>query len=48
VLALAGGAPVEKGAGYWTVLAVGLVATLAVTTVVARIARRALREATGE
>jgi len=48
VLALAGGAPVEKGAGYWTVLAIGLVATVAVTTVVTRIARRALREATGE
>ena len=48
VLALAGGAPVEKGAGYWTVLAIGLVATIAVTTVVTRIARRALREATGE
>lgn len=48
VLALAGGAPVEKGAGYWTVLAIGLVATVAVTTVVTRVARRALREATGE
>ena len=48
VLALAGGAPVEKDAGYWTVLAIGLVATVAVTTVVTRIARRALREATGE
>jgi uncharacterized membrane protein YdjX (TVP38/TMEM64 family) len=48
VIALAGGAPVEKGAGYWTVLAIGLVATVAVTTVVTRIARRALREATGE
>jgi uncharacterized membrane protein YdjX (TVP38/TMEM64 family) len=48
VLALAGGAPVEKGAGYWTVLAIGLIATVAVTTVVTRIARRALREATGE
>jgi len=30
------------------VLGLGLVATLAVTTIVARIARRALREATGE
>jgi uncharacterized membrane protein YdjX (TVP38/TMEM64 family) len=48
VLALAGGVPVEKGAAYWTVLAVGLVATIGVTTAVTRIARRALREATGE
>ena len=48
VAALAGGAAVEKGAGYWTVLAVGLVATVVVTTIVTRTARRALGEATGE
>ncbi len=48
VAALAGGAAVEKDAGYYAVLALGLVATLAVTTLVTRIARRALREATGE
>jgi hypothetical protein len=39
---------VEKGAGYYAVLVLGLLATIAVTTVVTRIARRALREATGE
>ena len=47
VAALAGGVRVAKGPGYWTVLALGLAATLAVTTVVTRTARRALREATG-
>ena len=39
---------VEKGAGYYAVLVLGLLASIAVTTVVTRIARRALREATGE
>ena len=48
VSALAGGAAVEKGAGYYAVLVLGLAATVAVTTVVTRTARRALREATGE
>jgi uncharacterized membrane protein YdjX (TVP38/TMEM64 family) len=49
VAALAGGgARVEKGAGYYAVLLLGLVATVAVTTVVTRTARRALKEATGE
>jgi uncharacterized membrane protein YdjX (TVP38/TMEM64 family) len=47
VAALAGGAAVEKGAGYWAVLALGLVATVVVTTIVTRTARRALRDATG-
>ncbi|HYC32150.1 MAG TPA: TVP38/TMEM64 family protein [Gemmatimonadales bacterium] len=47
VTRLAGGAPMGRGAGYWTVLAVGLVATIAVTAMVTRIARRALDEATG-
>lgn len=47
VAALAGGAAPEKGAGYYAVLVLGLVATIAVTTVVTRTARRALREATG-
>jgi uncharacterized membrane protein YdjX (TVP38/TMEM64 family) len=46
VATLAGGAPVERGAGYYAVLGLGLVATLLVTTIVTRIARRALREAT--
>ena len=46
VATLAAGAPVPRGAGYWTVLALGLAATVAVTTVVTRAAGRALREAT--
>jgi len=46
VASLAGGAPVERGAAYYAVLGLGLVATLLVTTIVARTARRALREAT--
>ena len=37
-----------RGPGDWALLALGLVATIAVTTIVTRIARRALREATGE
>ena len=48
VAALAGGAAVEKGAGYYAVLVLGLVATVAVTALVTRTARRALAEATGE
>jgi uncharacterized membrane protein YdjX (TVP38/TMEM64 family) len=47
VAALAGGAAVkDKGAAYYGVLALGLVATIAVTAVVTRIARQALAEAT--
>jgi uncharacterized membrane protein YdjX (TVP38/TMEM64 family) len=42
VAALAAGAKVEKGAAYWATLALGLLATLAVTAYVTRIARRAL------
>jgi uncharacterized membrane protein YdjX (TVP38/TMEM64 family) len=48
VAALAGGAGAQKDARYYTVLGIGLVATVIVTTLVTRIARRALREATGE
>lgn len=48
VAALAAGTETGRGAGYWTVLIVGLVATLAVTTIVTRIARKSLRQATGE
>ena len=44
VAALAGGAAVEKGSGYYAVLALGLVATIAVTAVVTRTARKALAE----
>jgi uncharacterized membrane protein YdjX (TVP38/TMEM64 family) len=43
-LAAGGGVAAERGAGYWAVLGLGLAATLAVTTVVTRAARRALRE----
>jgi uncharacterized membrane protein YdjX (TVP38/TMEM64 family) len=43
VVALAGGAAVEKGAGYYTVLAIGLLATVVVTALVTRTARKALR-----
>jgi uncharacterized membrane protein YdjX (TVP38/TMEM64 family) len=47
VASLAGGAAPERGAEYWLVLGLGLAATIAVTAVVTRIARRALREAAG-
>ncbi len=40
--AVAGGAEVEKGAGYWVILTAGLIATLVVTTLVTRIASRSL------
>ena len=48
VAALAGEPAVARGWGYYSVLALGLVATLAVTMVVTRSAKRALAEATGE
>jgi len=48
LLAAGGGAQAERGAGYWVVMGVGLLATILVTTVVTRTARRALSEATGE
>lgn len=46
VAAAAGGAPVERGASYYAVLGLGLVATIAVSTIVARTARTALARAT--
>ena len=46
VAALAGGTSVPKGLGYYAVLALGLLATVVVTTLVTRLARKALREAT--
>jgi len=46
VAAVAGGAAVERGPGYYGVIVVGLVATAVVTLFVTRIARRALDEAT--
>lgn len=48
VAALAGGAQVDRGAGYYAVLGAGLLATIAVTVIVTRVARRALATATGE
>lgn len=42
--AVAGGAEVQQGSGYWFVLVLGLAATVLVTTFVTRIARRALKE----
>jgi uncharacterized membrane protein YdjX (TVP38/TMEM64 family) len=42
--ALAAGAAVDKDAAYYFVLALGLVATIAVTTIVTRLARKALAE----
>jgi len=48
VATLAGNSAVARGWGYYSLLALGLAATLAVTVVVTRIARRALAEATGE
>ena len=47
VAALAGGAAVERGSGYWLVLALGLVASVVVATLVGRTAKRALTEAVG-
>jgi len=41
---VAGGAGVEKGAGYWAVLILGLVATVGATMLVTRASRRALRQ----
>jgi uncharacterized membrane protein YdjX (TVP38/TMEM64 family) len=46
--AVAAGAQVERGAGYWTMLLLGLGATVVVTTIVTRIARRALGEEVGD
>ncbi len=43
-----GGAGPAHGVGYYAVIAVGLLATVAVTILVTRIARRALREAVGD
>jgi uncharacterized membrane protein YdjX (TVP38/TMEM64 family) len=46
VASLAGGVGVERSAGYYAVLALGLIATGIVTLTVTRIARRALRKET--
>lgn len=46
IAAAASGRAPQRGAADYAVLALGLAATIAVTTIVARTARRALREAT--
>lgn len=43
VAAVVAGAPVKRGAAYWVVLALGLLATALVTALITRAARRALR-----
>ena len=48
VATLASGSAGASGSGGTALLVVGLLATIAVTTLVTRIARRALAEATGE
>lgn len=48
VAAATGGAGPEHSTGYHAVIALGLVATIAVTIIITRIARRALREAVGD
>ena len=45
VAALAGGAAPERDAGYYAYIGLGLLATVAITVVVTRIARRALDQA---
>lgn len=45
VAEVAGGTPVHRGPAYWSLIAVGFGATVAVTIAVTRIARRALRDA---
>jgi uncharacterized membrane protein YdjX (TVP38/TMEM64 family) len=42
--AVAGGAEIDRGVGYWVVFVLGLVATIVVTTIVTRIARGALNQ----
>ena len=44
VAAVAGGVAPARGPGYYTVLGLGLVATIAVTAVITRAARRALQQ----
>ncbi len=48
VAALASGTAREKGAGDYALLLIGLLATVAVTAVITRAARKALREATAQ
>ena len=48
VAAAAGGAAPERDAAYYVLVALGLAATLAVTVIITRIARRALSEVVDE
>jgi len=48
VAALAGGAPPARGPAEYALFGIGLLATVAVTAIVTRLARRALAEATGK
>ncbi len=48
VTLIASGETADRGAGYYVLLVLGLVATIAVTVVIARTARRALTEAAPE
>lgn len=48
VAGVVAGAPVERGAAYWVVLVLGLLATVLVTAVITRAARRALRSSVPE
>jgi len=48
IAAVAGGAAPARGAGYWAVLGLGLLATAAVTIYVTRLAQQALAAATAE
>lgn len=47
VARVASGTPIPRGTEYYALLGVGLVATIVVTALVTRIARRALRDAIG-
>jgi uncharacterized membrane protein YdjX (TVP38/TMEM64 family) len=46
VAAVAGGAEVERGPGYWLLLGLGIAATLAVTALITAKARQALQRET--
>ena len=46
--AVAGGVKTERGPEYWLTLGLGLAATIAVTTVITRLAGRALRQEIGD
>ena len=48
VARLAGGTDVERGPAGYAVLVLGLIATIAVSTLVTRAARRAIRDVTGD